>query len=134
MSRYISKRLDQLEKQLGTKHTPTVPGDLAQARARGLRLHSLKLANTISLAEQAEFDEINKLLADEDRDHHRILGLGLRQSGLPPPLSKEELLELADLQARYPMDPNDPLAESLKAFDRASRRSDWYPPDGKLSN
>jgi len=70
--------------------------------------------------------DLQALFRDEDRDRGRLLELVLRpftaHSGKVP-LTDIETRELAELNRRFPPDPNDPLKDSIEAFHRAAAGS-----------
>ena len=119
----LRARLDRL--------APSVSVGLGRDRDRDRRrrneLWYRKLSPAgLSQVEEVELARLQALFEDEDRDRARLLDLVLQQFSAEhqgkEPLTDIETRELADLKARFPPDPNDPLADFLEECGRAARR------------
>jgi hypothetical protein len=75
------------------------------------RRYVLQLSRaTLTRLEQAELRQLDLAFEEEDRDGNRRFELSLKESGRDAhPLTEAEHAELAELDKRYPPDPNDPL-------------------------
>jgi hypothetical protein len=114
--RRLRTRLDRL--------TPAAGPLLGQDRDRDRRRRDELSRRTLSPAgltemEQAELSDLQALFHDEDRDGARMLNLVLRKfSFYKEPLTDDETRELAELERRYPPDPNHFLKDVVEAWKR----------------
>jgi hypothetical protein len=116
VSARLRRRLGRLER----RNLRAVPMDLRQADLRRHQLFCLSITpgvDGLSPAQQAELDYLNRLLAREDPDRDRWEELGFRYY-FGPELTADERRELEELDARCPLDPNDPLAPAMAVYGR----------------
>jgi hypothetical protein len=96
---------------------------LLQIRARLDRLERAVSKRTESTRHCAPCQGLNTASLElEDRGRQRILELGLR--GFCGTLTQPEMDELAELESRFPPDPNDPLKHEIEAWGRAANAID----------
>jgi hypothetical protein len=119
MTRRLRARLDRL--------APAADAVLGQDRDRDRRRRDELSRRELSRAaltemEQAELSGLHALFHDEDRDRDRLLNLTLRRISAETlgeePLTDDETRELAELERRYPPDPNHFLKDVIEAWKR----------------
>jgi hypothetical protein len=80
MSRRLSKRIDKLEKGRDTRRLSNPHLKYWEADLRRHRLQCEVIAGRLlSVADQAELDCLNELLAVEDRERGRLVELSIRE-------------------------------------------------------
>jgi hypothetical protein len=120
-ARRLRARLDRLAPAVA----PQIGQDRDRHRRRRDELFYRKLAPTgLSEPDKTEFLNLEAFFRDEDRDRARLLDLTLRQFSAEHlgkgGLTDTETCELAELERRFPPDPNHALKDSIEAWRRAA--------------
>ena len=111
--RHLNARLERLERSVTTH--PEQDRDIASTRRH--ELSSRKRGGwDLTAREEAELLKLDALFQDEDRDYSRRQELWRRADSGPEPLTDDEKCELAELQRRYPPDPQ--TKAFLEALDK----------------
>lgn len=112
--RRLRARLDRLAPPVSTM----LGQDRDRDRRRQNELHWLYDGRTD--LEEAEFLALNAFYEEEDRDWGRRGELSNKQyfaeRGRREALTESEVHELAELERRYPPDPNHPMKDSIEAW------------------
>jgi hypothetical protein len=123
--RRLRARLDRLELSAST-----MPGqDRKRDRIRRDELSFRKRQQEV-LTDREEDDllALETLLYDEDQDHSRMMDLVLKQFNAEirwrEPLTDDEKRELAELERRFPPDPNDPFKPAMEAIRQVLEEED----------
>ena len=103
--------------------TPVIGQDRNRDRKRREELIDRKLSPAgLTELEEAEYTKLEALFREEDRDRDRMFVLGMKQFKAKrggDPLTDEEVQEAAELNLRFPPDPE--LAKALEPILEAYR-------------
>jgi hypothetical protein len=118
-TRTLRARLGRLQARAGDGYV--IGQDRDRDRKRREQLRRLKLSPGLTDAQTTELARLDACFAQEDRDHRHKSELWYKDKFGPDGLTDAERIEYAELQERYPPNPNPPfgdLADQLRAIAR----------------